>query len=66
MYMDPAAKIRGENIPGLLAMFRNQLVFKQDARPYFVIYTDLKNEKRKWKDILRDTLLKMAEYLAME
>lgn len=66
LYMDPAAKIRGENIPGLLAMFRNQLAFKQDARPYFIIYTDLKNEKRKWKDILRDTLSKMSEYLAME
>lgn len=66
LYMDPQAKIRGENIPALLAKAGNQLMFKQDVRPYFIIYTDRKNEKRKWKDILKDMLSMMSEYLSME
>lgn len=65
LYMDPQAKIKGENIPGLLQKLGNQLAFKKDVRPYFVIYTDRKNEKRNWKDILRNTLDLMTECLLL-
>lgn len=66
LYMDPQAKIRGENIPLILKEAGNNLTFRQDVRPYFLINTDKRNEKRNWKDILRDILLLMSKYLPLE
>lgn len=66
LYMDPEAKIKAENIPQLINKCGNQLAFKPDVKPYFVIYSDRNRENKNWKVKLKDMLHLMTDYLLLE